>query len=549
MKKQKHIFSFLLSAMILMSGFSGCSNGDTGSSTMGSSGASSSAEGDSSAVTEVDGQDNDDPVEISIAFWDIDANMQGDKVQRDIEDRVNIKIKPVNVSWDDFVEKVQLWAASDSLPDMFTGAFRTSGSFSKWANEGLLKEIPKDLSAYPNLETYLDSPETETCKVGDGIYCIFRQTYLEQYETIKDRKILYRWDLAQKSGITKEPENWDAFRDMIQAIKAADPMGNNIQGLTGVPAPQMIGVFFTYSMPLAMDKGVVFHWIDDGNGGYIPAYMAGETLGADALPTWNLVRDMYDEGTIEPDIAMTTSTQGEEKFLNGQVAAACMASDFASTYTNFGQYWKDIYGTEYMDDVKVLDIMPSVDGKDYYNVWDYAWSENYINAKVDEVKLDRILSLYDFMLSPEGAVLASYGYEGDTYEILDDGRIGFIDDIPAYDVYPSVNVFRSLTDWMYGLEDPAGFKTEFPDEYLAVDAARVARAKAIDMPEFSQECTNAFIALDTDFTMDVEEDFINIMTGAQPVEEMWAEIIEGYQARGMADIIKQVNEAVHSDPQ
>ena len=44
----------------------------------------------------------------------------------------------------------------------------------------------------------------------------------------------------------------------------------------------------------------------------------------------------------------------------------------------------------------------------------YAGSESFINASVSDEKLDKILQLYDYLLSDEGALLSTYGSEGDT---------------------------------------------------------------------------------------------------------------------------------------
>ena len=66
----------------------------------------------------------DDPVEISIAYWDADSAFVGDDVLSEIEDKLNIKITPVNITWDDYTQKIQLWASSGSLPDVFAGDFR-----------------------------------------------------------------------------------------------------------------------------------------------------------------------------------------------------------------------------------------------------------------------------------------------------------------------------------------------------------------------------------------------------------------------------------------
>ena len=47
----------------------------------------------------------DDPVEISIAYWDADSAFVGDDVLSEIEDKLNIKITPVNITWDDYTQK------------------------------------------------------------------------------------------------------------------------------------------------------------------------------------------------------------------------------------------------------------------------------------------------------------------------------------------------------------------------------------------------------------------------------------------------------------
>ena len=110
-------------------------------------------------------------LDLSIAYWEVDkllTNAENDEVLRTIEDKFNVTLKPANITWDDYYQKMNLWADTGTLPDLFVGAFRTEASFYKWAKEGLLHEIPQDLSKYPNLEEYMDSEEKETCQMpGD----------------------------------------------------------------------------------------------------------------------------------------------------------------------------------------------------------------------------------------------------------------------------------------------------------------------------------------------------------------------------------------------
>lgn len=208
MRNAKKWLAVVLASAMAAGMLAGCGSSNGGGETSSKSTVSESVAAD----------DFSEHMDISLAFWDVESNLTGtpdDKVLKTLEDKFNVTFVPQNITWDDYEQKLQLWAASDSLPDIFMGAERTKSNFSKWANEGLLKEIPEDLSAYPNLAKYMDSAELPTCQVDGKTYCIFRQTYTEQARTVTDRVVAYRWDLAQEAGITKEPENWDEFREMI----------------------------------------------------------------------------------------------------------------------------------------------------------------------------------------------------------------------------------------------------------------------------------------------------------------------------------------------
>lgn len=496
----------------------------------------------------VQAEDFSEHMDISLAFWDVETYFTGtedDKVLNTIEEKFNVTFVPQNVTWDDYGQKLQLWAASGSLPDIFVGGERSKSSFSKWADEGLLKEIPADLSQYENLAKYMDSPELPTCQVNGKTYCIFRQTYPEQAYTVKDRTLIYRWDLAQKAGITKEPENWDEFREMIKAIVAADPEGKGIQGLTASNYGWLTGIFFPYSMPLGAAGGVTFYWVNNGDGTYVPAYLAGEEIGDAALPAWQLLRDMYTEGTIEKDIAVTTSAQAIEKFLQGTNAALIIDGASDNVYQKVAQYWEDIYGKDFLNDVKFLGLMKDQNGKQAYPIWDYAWSESYFSSQVDDAKMDRILSIYDYLLSEEGTILSVAGIEGESYAIDAEGKINYDDfgGAPAQ-IFNSIDVFSILVNWASGKENADKFPSVVPQEYVDIDSARVEAAKTVLIPEYNYECTAAFIGLNSQLALNVEDDMLTIMTGTEPVEKMWGDIIEGYRDLGLDEAIEQVNNAV-----
>lgn len=529
----KKILSILLCAVLLVSLFAGCGNNAT-------------TDEPKPPVSDLPAEErNAKTLDISIGYWDVESYLGDDELTKTIEEKFNVNFVPVNMTWEDFGQKLQLWAASDSLPDLFACDIRNSTSFLEWANQGLLKEIPADLSAYPNLSKYMDSPMTDTCKVNGKVYAIFRQTYLEQAEVVRDRSIIYRWDLAQEAGITEEPTNWDEFRAMIQAIIEADPEGKNIQGITTTMTDLPIGIFFSYNNPLATQSGSTFYWVDNGNGTYVPAYFSGENLGDNMLPVWKLIREMYEEGTIEPDFALASYDTGYAKFLNGQ-AAALMANGYCGSYGDVGQYWAEVNGGDYVEDVRCLDFMPSADGNLYHWMWSYAWSETCLSSHVDDEKLDRILQIFDYLLSEEGVLLSRLGIEGETYTANEDGTFSNIEGVSVGEVYPSINVWHDLVTWRPGLMDESLFPLVFTDpvyvEMYAREQERVAKARTFDMPEYDYRYTQLFNSLNTGFGVDLTTDMLTIMTGERPVEEMWAEIIEGYKLNGLEDVIKQVNE-------
>lgn len=521
----------VLSVAVMSTGLIAC-GGQSGEQT------SVSSEKENSKTVQ---QDAEEPMEISIAIWNADAAFAGDDVLSQIEEKLNIKITPVNVTWDDYTQKIPLWASSGSLPDVFCGDFRNSVSYPQWADQGVIKAIPEDLSDYPNLEEYLSGQAAQDAELNGTLYCLPRQTYPSQEWTCNDRLIVYRWDLAQKAGITKEPETWEEFQEMILAIIAADPDGTGIGGMTASDKNLVSGMILPYASPIACDNGVSFKWVETESGTWEPAYFA-----EDMIPGFQLAREMYDSGVIEKDIALVTGQTAQEKFLQGKSAAIVISGGYGNLYNNVSRYWSDVHGTEYTDDVKALDLMPDVNGDKTYPMWGYAWSESYINANVSDEKLDKILQLWDYLLSDEGSFLSLYGPEGELYDMVD-GKVELHDSsVVITDTYPSTEALGILARWNPSTYD-SRFVSAYPKEYDEINAELVEQAKEVTIPEYNQRCTQIMMELGLDFAINVNDDFLNIMTGTQPVEEMWEETVASYEADGLQDVITQVNEALASE--
>lgn len=163
---------------------------------------------------------------------------------------------------------------------------------------------------------------------------------------------------------------------------------------------------------------------------------------------------------------------------------------------------------------------------------------------MDDEKLDRILAIYDYLCSDEGTILTYAGIEGDTFTKDADGNITYTEEAGPFDKYKSMNTFAYLVAWNPPLMDANTFPSAVPQEYYDINDQLEAITNKLEIPAYDYAYTTAFVELGTDFSLRVEEDMLNIITGSKPVEEMWNEIIENYKSQGLEDIITQVNAAV-----
>ena len=361
-----------------------------------------------------------------------------DPILKQIEEKAGVHLVPQNVTWDDAEQKIQLWATNGQLPDLFAGDFVGKTFFGNWVEQGVIRALPDDLTPYPNLAEHMQMERAQASARDGKFYMIPRTTYGDISYSVLDRNVVYRWDLAQAAGVTKEPETYEEFCDMIKKIIAADPEGKHISGMTQA-LPELIGGF-VYPYAGIVDK----KWVADENGQFIPSYFADRDALVDAM---QFARDMYTDGVVEKDIALAKLETSKEKYLQGQSAAMVFAwSGPAGLYNNY----EALYGEgSFLEDNRIAKLYPAKDGNKYYFVDTEAWSETYIPAKVDDEKLAGICRLFDYLYSEEGSRLVFCGFEGEDYDLVD-GKVVMKDGVVLGDKYTYCNVnsnMSSLAMW------------------------------------------------------------------------------------------------------
>lgn len=532
MKKTKRMLAMLLAVIMALCVISGC----TGTTTTSSEAASTNSEAttDTSSAAE---EETIEPVELTFAYWDIDSMVTApdgnvDAIWAAIQENTKTIIEPVNITWDDFDEKVKMWASTDSLPDMFAGYIIGSTTFSDWKDQGIIAGIPQEqLADYPDLEEYMNNSGYAQGALYDGkYYCIPRMYNDTAAHTAIGNNIVYRWDLAQEAGITEEPTTWDEFIAMLEAIVAADPEGKGIGGITGGSFSTISGYFYSYGEVLTGK------WVLDENDQWTPGYFAN----VDGVKVANqMARDLYTDGLIDKDIALNTYDSAAEKFLQGKfVAHANFYDGPQQTYGVLGEDYKNIYGTELYEDCKFADIYPSVNGLKFFQVGSTDNSETYIRAGVSDEQMAGILRFFDYLHSEEGNALCKLGFEGEDWEEVDGKKVITITDEERKAKYNCRGA--SFANWGPQIYDET-WPSNYPEEVKAMHFERLAETEDAYIPAYSEQATLYITPLRQSFVYNATDDMLNIMVGSDPVDDMVDALMAEYEKDGLSDMLEEYN--------
>lgn len=535
MKKAKRFLALTLSLVLAMGLLAGCG---------GTSEPAATEAPKTTTAAPADAQETKapaaEPVEITIAIWGAEDGLANpdDPILKQIEEKTGVHLVPQNVTWDDAEQKIQLWATNGQLPDLFAGDFVGKTFFGNWVEQGVIRALPDDLTPYPNLAEHMQMERAQASARDGKFYMIPRTTYGDISYSVLDRNVVYRWDLAQAAGVTKEPETYEEFCDMIKKIIAADPEGKHISGMTQA-LPELIGGF-VYPYAGIVDK----KWVADENGQFIPSYFADRDALVDAM---QFARDMYTDGVVEKDIALAKLETSKEKYLQGQSAAMVFAwSGPAGLYNNVARDYEALYGEgSFLEDNRIAKLYPAKDGNKYYFVDTEAWSETYISAKVDDEKLAGICRLFDYLYSEEGSRLVFCGFEGEDYDLVD-GKVVMKDGVVLGDKYTYCNVnsnMSSLAMWNPESWDST-FPSTIPNEYRQLNDER--HQDAVEngtLPKYYDGVMFLSTPKKDAFVYNTNDDLLQIMMGTEPVDKMVDDLLANYESKGLSDMLAEVNAA------
>ena len=296
---------------------------------------------------------------------------------------------------------------------------------------------------------------------------------------------------------------------------------------------QFLGSFPEFELPNS--------WVKE-DGKWIPAFTSEKTYtGIQQL------RTLYTEGILDKDFAIQKDADGVNKFLSGQSFALFgMEGADANTVNKFKQANP---GVEPADALGYLDIWPAADGKRYYFFSTPYWSETYFPSSLSDEKFDRALRLMDYLVSEEFQLVRDNGVENVDYKVDNGKYISLLEQGENLgDKYPVTAALAYLGTWNNGFNRGQVVIPNDPD-VAALQKVQVETNKR-RVAEFMPSPVNFDIYLMSTpaknklggLNSSIMDDLVKVILSKGDPVAQWKEAVKGYDAKGLQDAIKEVNE-------
>lgn len=340
-------------------------------------------------------------VPISIFCGDFGRVIKEDNsVVKEVEARTGTKISLTIVPVAEYLQKVNLFAASDSLPDIVR--FLQYDHF-QYISSGALLDLAPYLDKYPDLKKSQPQEAWDLVTVQGAIYTVPNFNVPGKFSYYMRKDWLDKLDLPV-------PETLEQLRETLIAFTYNDPDGNGVNDTWGLG-----------TMSKMSDKMKVNPFMQIfGAYGVMPyAYFEKDGKAYDPLLTGEYkqaleyCRMLYcDDKVVDPDVFIIPEDETQQRIVQGKIGSA-------------RGWWADIC-ERINDQLKMPEVTPGSEWVIVNNIkgpnGDYGMLANDICSYSSSVaasskNTDKALELLNFIGSDEGFMLTSYGIEGVHYTV------------------------------------------------------------------------------------------------------------------------------------
>lgn len=438
----------------------------------------------------------------------------------------------------------QLAATDGTLPKVFCAdILYYPQEITQFIPEELVAEIPEDLlEKYPLTKALLENDAVAQTVKGmyDGYYFLPKPDSADPTIYKAERKGMFiRTDWLEAVGMDM-PTSWEELYEVCHAFTYNDPDGNGVNDTYGLTGDGMGTLRYFFASCGSSNR----YWNKDADGNW---YFGAMDDGNIEVLEW--LRKMWEDGSIDPDFGASTWETGLQKFSSNTFgvclrnADASWINDVAVKY--YGAANPDVNPFDRIDVVPALAMKtgetPRMDG------YTSCMVATMFSESITEEEMDRFLSYYEYLLSDEGKYMRM-GFEGEDWERNEDGTISLIrDENGNSTVMATKYPCSTVTHWTsWGFELAASEEVEFFDEYndetKAVNTAACAiRNQDPVYPEIGPMLIDDTVVTDAS-AFAFSSEYWQIITGTEPVADMFADMKERAMASGFEDAIEVVTE-------
>ncbi|MBE7045283.1 MAG: extracellular solute-binding protein [Ruminococcaceae bacterium] len=324
--------------------------------------------------------------------WQSYDGAEHDRILKTIEEKFNVKLNLTGAPSEGWTEKLTLMINTGEVPDLF---FFLPGAtqYRSWVSNGII--LP--------LDDYLDNTEYmkkifEETKYKNLSYD-GKHYFMPNVGLANSHAIYYRKDWLEKVGL-QEPKTIEEFEEMLRRFTEEDPDGNGKDDTYGLSLSKVSGWLASFYAAFGFTTG----WNkNDTTGEYLPYFMED---GYGQMLDW--LSGMYQKGYIKDEYFIDTDQQKLDNFFSGQAGVVLANSA--------GVVDQIVASAQSVNPNAVVDVLepPAGPGGEggmisfggYYGGW---------NISAEAKEPERLIQILDYLVSPEGQKLRTYGIEGVHY--------------------------------------------------------------------------------------------------------------------------------------
>lgn len=305
-------------------------------------------------------------------------------------------------------ERITAALASGELSDIVSLTMMTNSSVRQSLKSGMFWDVGEYLDDYDNLKAI--SQEVRDAASIEGVL------YGVPYQKPLARSgLVLRQDWLDNLGM-KQPTNLEELREVARAFTEDDPDGNGKDDTVGFG--DRSDLRYSSFKLLASYHGAPNGWKVEEDGSFTPEFETEEYMN-----TMKYSRDLYENGFLSQDFAVTAKTDQQQKFAQGKTGIYTGMIDILNL-KNLSQGLQD--------GLKLVPVNKIAGPDGEYHVW----SENtgvgglmaFPKSEVEsEAELKRLLQFVNDLIDEEAFMLMTGGIEGTHYELNESGAIEITD--------------------------------------------------------------------------------------------------------------------------